>query len=99
MAYVSADRSGASHFLAARWQRFAEWYLSGLKEVVPPGWLDWADGEAIPRVTMRPDGDTILCRLTSATATGEARLPSAGFDPTTLADWGAAQGLKREQVI
>lgn len=99
MAYVSAARSGASHVLAARWQDFARWWLSGLKEVVPPAWLDWADGEAVPKVTIRRDDETVVCRLTSATGTVEARLPSAGFDATTLAGWIMAQGLSREEVI
>src|SRR5260370_1781911 len=99
MAYVSAARSGASHALAARWQCFARWWLSGLKEVIPSAWLDWADGEAIPKVTIWHDDETVVCRLTSATGTVEARLPSARFDATTLATWVAAQGLSREEVI
>jgi general secretion pathway protein L len=99
MAYVSAARSGALHVLAARWQGFARWWLSGLKEVIPPAWLDWADGEAIPKVTIRHDDETVVCRLTSATGTVEARLPSAGFDATTLSTWVVAQGLSREEVI
>src|SRR6266436_9045047 len=99
MAYVSAARSGALHVLAARWQGFARWYLSGLKEVIPPAWLDWADGEAIPKVTIWHDDEAVVCRLTSATGTVEARLPSVGFDATTLASWLVAQGLSREEVI
>lgn len=99
MAYVSAARSGALHVLAARWQGFARWWLSGLKEVIPPAWLDWADGEAIPKVTIWHDDEAVVCRLTSATGTVEARLPSAGFDVTTLATWLTAQGLNREEVI
>ena len=99
MPYISSAGTGASHVLAARWHGFARWWLSGLKEVLPPAWLDWADGEATPKVTIRHDDETVVCRLTSATCAVEERLPLVGFDATTLATWVLAQGLSREEVI
>jgi len=99
MAYVSAARSGTSQLLAARWQGFARWWLSGLKEVVPPAWLHWADGEAPPKVMVRRADETVICQLTSAAGLVEARLPAAGFDAAALATWLAQQGLSRDEVI
>jgi len=99
MANVSAARSGTSQLLAARWQGFARWWLSGLKEVVPPAWLDWADGEAPPKVMVRRADETVICQLTSAAGAVEARLPAAGFDAAALATWLAQQGLSRDEVI
>src|ERR1700712_2480407 len=98
MAYVSAARSGASQLVTARWQGFARWWLSGLKEVVPPAWLDWADGEALPKVMVRRDAETVVCRLTSHAGVVEGRLTAAGFDATALTAWLAQQGLSRNEV-
>jgi general secretion pathway protein L len=72
--------------------------MSGLREVVPPAWLKWADGEAPPRVTIWRDGESILCRLKSAAGVGEARLPAAGFDMSVLAAWLGQRGLSRDEV-
>ena len=99
MAYVSAARSGTSQLMAARWQGFARWWLSGLKEVVPPAWLDWADSETQPKATVRRVDDTVVCRLTSVAGTVETRLPAAGFDAAALAIWFAQQGLSRDEVM
>jgi general secretion pathway protein L len=99
MAYVSAARSGASHLLVAKWQGFARWWMSGLRDVVPPAWLNWADAEAPPRVMIRRDGESILCQLKSAAGAVEARLPAAGFDAPVLAAWLAQRGLSRDEVM
>src|SRR4051812_40562832 len=66
MTYPSTARSGASHLWVARWRGFARWWMSGLREVVPPAWLNWADAEAPPRLMIWRDGESILCRLKSA---------------------------------
>lgn len=99
MAHVSAASSGASQLLAARWQGFARWWLSGLKEIVPQAWRNWADSEALPQVLVQRDGETIVCRLTSAAGPLDARLPAAGFDLAALASWLEQQGLSRDEVI
>jgi general secretion pathway protein L len=99
MADIAATRSGASHALAARWQGFARWWLAELQEVVPPAWLSWADGDAMPMVMIWRDGETIVCRLTSATGAVETRLPCSGFDVTALAAWLSERGLSRDEVI
>lgn len=99
MANVSALQSGALQLLAARWQRFARWWLSGLKEVIPSAWLDWADGEAKPKVIIWRDADAVVCRLTSAAGAVEVRFSAAGFDAATLATWLVEQGLSRDEVM
>ena len=98
MAYVSAAHSGVSRFLVMRCQGFAHWWLSGLKEVVPAAWQDWAGGEALPKVTIRRDDQTVVCRLTSAAGTVEAHLPTAGFGAGALETWLRQQGLGRDGV-
>ena len=45
---------------------------------------DWADGEARPRVMLWRDGDTVVCRLTSAAGAVEVRFPAAHFDAAAL---------------
>jgi general secretion pathway protein L len=52
-----------------------------------------------PTVTIRRDGETIICRLTSATGAVETRLPRSGFDAAALAAWLAERGLNRDEVI
>jgi general secretion pathway protein L len=99
MADVSATRSSASHVVAARWQGFARWWLAGLKEVVPPVWLNWADGETMPTVTIWRDQEMVVCRLTSATGAVETRLPSLRFDVAALAAWLAERSLSRDEVL
>ena len=99
MAYVSAARSDRSQLMAARWPGFARWWLSGLKEIVPPAWQDWADSETQPKATVRRIDDMAVCRLTLAAGTAETRLPAAGFDGAALATWFARQGLIRDEVM
>jgi general secretion pathway protein L len=98
MAYVSASRSGVSQLVNANWQRFARWWLLGLKEVIPAAWLDWADGEAKPKVTLWHDADAVVCRLKLATGLEEVRLPAARFDAAMLATWLGENGLSRDEV-
>jgi len=99
LANASAARFGTTRLVAARWQDFARWWLSGLKEVVPPAWSDWAGGEAPPKLMVRRDGEMVVCRLMSAAKVVEARRPVAGFDGVTLESWLAQQGHSRDEVI
>jgi general secretion pathway protein L len=99
MANVSAANSGASQLLAARWQGFARWWLSSLKEIAPQAWRNWADSEAQPQVLVQRDGESVVCRLTSASGAFEARLPAAGFDSAALGIWLEHQGMTRDGVI
>ncbi len=98
MANASAARFGTTRLVAARWQDFARWWFSGLKEVVPPAWLDWADGEAPPKLMLRRDGEMVVCGLVSAAEVVEARLPAAGFDAVALESWLAQQSCSRDKV-
>jgi general secretion pathway protein L len=98
IAEVSAAGSGSIYALTAWWQRFAKWWLSGLREAVPPAWLTWADGEAIPKVMIWRDHDVIISRLTSVAGEVEGRVPYQHFDAAVLGAWLADNGLKREQV-
>ena len=98
MADVSVARTNGLHALAGRWQAFGHWWLSELRKLVPPGWLHWVDGEAIPRLLIRRDGNDVVCRL-SAGDQVEDRLPLQGFGPAALNGWLAERGLGRERVI
>jgi general secretion pathway protein L len=99
MADVSAVRPSVVHVLTAWWQGFSQWWLSGLRDTIPPGWLDWADGEAMPRVTIERDHDVVVCRLASAAGAAEARFPSERFDGAALEAWLVERGRRREQVV
>src|SRR3954462_4065868 len=98
MSRVATAPSGASHDLAARWQGFARWWLSGLAEVVPAGWLRWAEREAPPRLIIWRELQTVVCRLTSVVGAVDGHLPFAGFDAAALANWLAEKGLSRDEV-
>jgi general secretion pathway protein L len=97
MADVSIVRADSLQALAGRWQAFGRWWLSELRELVPPGWLHWVDGEAIPQLLIRRDGSEIACRLSGGDQV-EDRLPLQGFGPAALNRWLAKRGLDREQV-
>jgi general secretion pathway protein L len=99
IAGVSAARPGSIYALTAWWQRFTRWWLSGLREAVPPGWLNWADGEAMSKVMIWRDHDVIVCRLISVAGEVEGRVPYQHFDAAVLGAWLADHGLKREQVV
>jgi general secretion pathway protein L len=99
LANASATRFGTTRLVAARWQDFARWWLWGLKEVVPPAWLDWAGGETPPKLMLQRDGEMVVCRLVSAPEAVEARLPAAGFDAVVLEGWLAQQGHSRDEVF
>ena len=99
MAHVSAASSGASQLLAARWQGFARWWLSGLKEVVPPTWLDWADGETPAEsdgLARRRNG-----RLPIDVGRRHGRDPAAGdrLRRGRARSLARAAGLSREEVM
>jgi general secretion pathway protein L len=98
MAYAPTARSGASHDLAVRWQRFVRWWLSGLAEVVPAAWLHWAEQEAAPKLTVWREQQMVVCRLTSASGVVDARFPAADFAAATLETWLAEKGLGRDEV-
>jgi general secretion pathway protein L len=98
MAHVSPIKSGASQLMVASWQRFARWWLSGLKEVMPAVWSDWADGEAKPKVIVWREADAVICRLTSAAGAVEVRFSAVSFDAATLVTWLVLNCLSREEV-
>lgn len=98
MAHVSTARFGASHDLAARWQRFVRWWLSGLAEVVPAAWVHWAEHETAPRVTIWREQQVVVCRLTSAAGVVDTRFPAADFTAAGLETWLAGKGLGRDEV-
>lgn len=98
MADVSVARADGLHALAGRWQAFGQWWLSELRQLVPPGWLHWVDGETIPRLLIRRDGNDVVCRLSTALDQAEDRLALPGFGPAVLTEWLAQRELGREQV-
>jgi general secretion pathway protein L len=98
MALVAPARSSASYDLAAQWQGFIRWWLSGLAEIVPAAWLQWAEHETAPRVTIWREEQVVVCRLASAAGVVDARLPATGFDAVALMAWLAEKGLSRDEV-
>lgn len=99
MADVSVAHSGGFRVLAARWQDFSRWWLAGLREAIPSGWLDWVDGEAMPRLLISRDRDLLIYRLTSSAGTVETKLPLGRFGAVALNAWLAECGFRREQVL
>jgi general secretion pathway protein L len=99
MADVSVVRSGGFHALAARGQDFSRWWLSELRETVPSSWLNWLDGDAMPRLLVWRDRDFVVCRLASVAGPVETRLPLHRFGAASVNTWLAECGLRRDQVI
>jgi general secretion pathway protein L len=99
MVDVSVARSDGFQVLAARWQDFARWWLSELRELVPPGWLNWVDGDAIPRLLIWREHDLVACKLVSVGGPVETRLPLHRFGAAALNAWLAESGIGREQVM
>ena len=99
MADVSVARSDVLHALAERWQVFSRWWLSEFRELVPPRWVHWVDGEAVTRLLIWRDGNDVVCRLSTTTGQVEDRFPLQGFGPAVLNVWLGECGLRREQVI
>lgn len=96
MTDISVARSDGLHALAGRWQAFSRWWLAELRDLVPPGWLQWVDGQAVPLVLVRRDGQDVICRLSDQV---EDRVPLRGFGPAVLNGWLAERGLGRAQVM
>ena len=99
VADVSVARAGGFHVLTAWGKSFAQWWLSGLRGAVPPHWLEWADGEGTPTVTVWRDGDCVACRMASPTGPVETRIPLQHFGAAALEKWLAEQGVTRQQAI
>jgi general secretion pathway protein L len=98
MTEISVARSDGFHALAARWQGFSRWWISGLQEVVPSRWLSWAADDVIPRLLIRRDRELVVCRLASIAGPVETRFPLHRFGAAVLNAWLAENGLTREQV-
>ncbi len=96
MADASVVQTDGLHALAGRWQAFRHWWLSEFRKLIPPSWLHWVNGEAIPRLLIRRDGNEIVCTLSVREV--EDRFPLHGFGPAALNGWLAQRGLGREQV-
>lgn len=96
MAHVDTALSGAD--IGARWRSFVRWWLSGLAEIVPATWSQWAEQETAPKVTLWREQQVVVCRLTSGTGVIEARFPAAGFDAAALTTWLTENNLSRDQV-
>jgi general secretion pathway protein L len=98
MAELSVAQPGSLHALAARGRDFSRWWLSELRAIVPSGWLDWVDGEAMPNLLIWRDRDVVACRLVSAAGPVETRLPLRGFGAAAIEAWLKERGLARDQV-
>src|SRR5882757_1680478 len=99
MTDVSVTRSDGSQALAARWQDFSRWWLAELRETVPPGWLNWVDGDAVPKLLVWRDRDHAVCRLASVSGPLETRIPLHRFGAAALDAWLVECGLRRDQIL
>jgi general secretion pathway protein L len=99
VADTSIARTGGLHALWSWWGGFARWWLAELRLAVPASWLDWAKGEATPRVLVRRDQDFVVCHLASAAGPLEGRFPPETFGTAALEAWLMECGLARENVF
>lgn len=97
VADLSVARSGGLHVLAARWQDFSRWWVAGLRDTLPAGWVGWVEGEAPARLVIRLEGNEVACRLGLSTGAVEARLPAVRFKEA-LDVWLAQLGIERERI-
>lgn len=89
-------RAGGLHALNAWGRGFAQWWLSGLRNAVPARWREWAGGKARPQATLWREGNSVACRLMSASGPAETRIPLSHFNAATLEQWLIGQGVTRE---
>ncbi len=99
MVDMSVAGSDGFQAIVARWNDFARWWVSELRELVPADWLGWVDGDAIPRLLILRDHDRIVCRLSSVREPAEAQFPLQSFGAGALDAWLGRCGLRREQVL
>jgi general secretion pathway protein L len=91
-------RPNRFNVIAGYWQGFCQWWLLGLRETAPPGWLSWIRGESIPWLVIKRDGDHVVCRLVAADFSKETRRSLHGFSLPVLNAWLAECNLKLNQV-
>jgi len=91
-------RSQGIEAIAARWQDFRRWWLSGLDETVPQGWLAWIRGETIPRLMIRRDRDFVICNLIAPDISKEMRTSLHNFGLLRLDAWLSECNLTVKQV-
>jgi general secretion pathway protein L len=84
--------------LATHWQRFSQWWLRGLRETAPTGWLPWIHGQSIPRLMIRRDRDQVICRLVATDLSKEMRTSPHGFGLPALNAWLSECNLRLNQV-
>jgi general secretion pathway protein L len=84
--------------LAARWQGFCRWWLSGLRATLPQGWLTWIRGESIPRLMIRRDRDLVICSVIAADTPKEMRTSLHGFGLSSLNAWLADCNLTPDKI-
>jgi general secretion pathway protein L len=99
MAELSVARSEGFQALYGRWRIFAKWWVSELRAAVPSAWLTRIDGHASPRLLFWLDRDLVVCRLFSAAAPLETRIPLRDFGPAAITTWLSERGLERDKVI
>ena len=91
-------RSPGIEAVAARWQDFCQWWLTGLHETVPQAWLAWIRGETIPRLMIRRDRDVVVCNLIATDISKEMRHSLHDFGLVRLEEWLSECNLTLKQV-
>jgi general secretion pathway protein L len=84
--------------LSARWRGLSAWWLAGLFEVLPHGWLGWIRGHAVPRLLVCREGDSVLCEIQSVTDPAATTIPLRSFNAPSLNAWLANRNLTRSQI-
>ena len=84
--------------LTTRWRDFSAWWLAGMIEVMPHGWLGWINGHAVPRLLVRREDDAVVCEIQSASGSAVTNIPLDRFGTAVLNAWLAEKNLARTQV-
>jgi general secretion pathway protein L len=84
--------------LSARWRDLSAWWLAGLLETLPHGRLGWIQGQAIPRLLVCREGDSVLCEIQSITDPAAAKIPLRTFGAPVLDAWLSEHNLTRGQI-
>ena len=85
--------------LALGWRQFAHWWLAEFRASVPPRWRALLNRKALPTCFVSRRDDTVTCDLDRDGRTVQQQFPAGAFDSSTLVEWLAGLGLRRDQVL